>query len=257
MGHFPSQPIEHNHPVPKIAIISDIHGNIDALNAVMADIKSQNVDETCCLGDVVGYGAAPSECVRIVMDQCVTTVMGNHDEMAVIGVILAPERVAAGIRAAREELSKDEKRWLKKLPILESIHGVTLVHSSLETPRMFNYIHNEDDARSHFRHQTTRVCFVGHTHVPMIAQYTASRGVICSNRGLEAVSFNHRALFVVNVGSVGQPRDNDTRASYGLFDTEKLLFQLRRVPYDIKRAQERIREAGLPGENAARLAVGH
>ena len=145
--------------MPLIALISDIHGNIDALNAVVADIKKKQVDEIDCLGDVVGYGGAPGDCVRYVMEHCTSTVMGNHEEMAVLGVILGPERVAAGIRAAREELTPKEKKWLKELPILEKVHGVTLVHSSLETPRKWNYIHDEADAREHFHHQNTQICF--------------------------------------------------------------------------------------------------
>lgn len=242
--------------MPKIALISDIHGNIDALNAVVTDIKSQSVEEIYCLGDVVGYGGAPGACVRYVMEHCTGTVMGNHDEMAVIGVILAPERVAAPLRAAREELSLKEKKWMKELPLRQEVHGVTMVHSSLETPRKWNYIHNEEDARAHFKQQKTRICFVGHTHVPMLARYSASNGVNCSIPDSQVINLNKRSLFVVNFGSVGQPRDDDPRASYGLFDTEKLLFQLRRVPYDIAKAQNRIREAGLPERNANRLETG-
>jgi diadenosine tetraphosphatase ApaH/serine/threonine PP2A family protein phosphatase len=242
--------------MPLIALISDIHGNIDALNAVMADIKSQNVEEIYCLGDVVGYGGAPGECVRTVMENSTGTVMGNHDEMAVLGVIIAPERVAAPLRAAREELSPKEKQWLTELPLRLDVQGVTLVHSSLETPRKWNYIHNEEDARAHFKQQKTRICFVGHTHVPLIARYAASNGVKCSTPGMQIIDLNKRALFVLNVGSVGQPRDDDPRSSYGLFDTEKLLFQIRRVPYDIAKAQARIREAGLPENNALRLEMG-
>ena len=239
-----------------IALISDIHGNIDALNAVEDDIKNQKVDEIYCLGDVVGYGGAPGDCVRYVMEHCVSTVMGNHDEMAVIGVIIAPERVAAPLRAAREELTPKEKKWLKALPIMREAHGVSLVHSSLEMPRKWNYIHNDEDARAHFRHQKTQICFVGHTHVPMVARYAGSDGTYCSTPSTDIIDLNKRSLFVINVGSVGQPRDDDPRASYGVFDTEKLLFQIRRIPYDIARAQARIREAGLPERNAARLATG-
>ena len=242
--------------MPLIALISDIHGNIDALNTVVADIKKKKVDEIYCLGDVVGYGGAPAECVRYVMEHCTATVMGNHDEMAVIEVILAPERIAAPLRVAREELSPKEKKWLKELPIMNSVHGVTLVHSSLETPRKWNYIHDGEDARTHFRHQKTQICFVGHTHVPMIARYAGSDGTYCSTPGTDVIDLNKRSLFVVNVGSVGQPRDDDPRASYGLFDTEKLLFQIRRVPYEIANAQNRIKEAGLPERNAVRLETG-
>ena len=242
--------------MPLIDLISDIHGNIDALNAVVADIKSQKVDEIYCLGDVVGYGGAPGECVRFVMENCTASVMGNHDEMAVIGVIIAPERVAAPLRAAREELSPKERKWLKELPLRLEAHGATLVHSSLETPRKWNYIHNEEDARAHFKQQKSRICFVGHTHVPMIARYAASSGLNCSTPGSQVIDLNKRALFVVNVGSVGQPRDDDPRASYCLFDTEKLLFQIRRIPYDIAKAQTRIRESGLPETNALRLFNG-
>lgn len=243
--------------MPLVALISDIHGNIDALDAVIADIRSRKVDEVYCLGDVVGYGGAPSECVRFVMTQCSVTVMGNHDELAVKEVITAPERVAAGIRAAREQLSNEEKQWLKELPIKHEVHGITLVHSSLEWPEMWPYIHDERDVRAHFVNQSTQLSFVGHTHVPQVARYSSSAGVNIFTPKEKLINLNERALFVVNVGSVGQPRDDDPRASYGLFDTEKRFFQIRRVPYDIAKAQARIREAGLPETNAVRLEKGH
>lgn len=242
--------------MPLIALISDIHSNIDALNAVAADIKSYKVEEIYCLGDVVGYGGAPVECVLFVMQNCTATVIGNHDEMGVTGVIFAPEHVAAPLRDAREKLTPTEKAWVKKLPLIQEVHGVTLVHSSLEWPEKWPYIQDERGVRAHFINQPTQICFVGHTHVPMIARYSYSSGVKIFTPNDKIINLKECALFVVNVGSVGQPRDDDPRASYGLFDTEKHLFQIRRVPYDIAKAQERIREARLPEKNAIRLESG-
>ena len=127
--------------MPRIAFISDIHANIEALEAVLVDIDSQGADEIFCLGDIVGYGAAPSECLELVRSRCSVTVMGNHDQMASEkGVILALERVSAPIRYAREKLTKDQIKWLRDLPKVVEKEGLTLVHSSHHEPEEFNYV---------------------------------------------------------------------------------------------------------------------
>jgi diadenosine tetraphosphatase ApaH/serine/threonine PP2A family protein phosphatase len=250
---FPNQSIP---TMSLIALISDIHGNIDALKAVMADIDAQTVTSIHCLGDIVGYGAAPSECLTIVRSRCETTVMGNHDLMtANPGVRLASERVAAGIRYAQDNLSEQDLEWLRSLPLVVTAHDFTMVHASLANPKEFAYLTTDEEARLHFQFQETGVCFMGHTHVPQLI-FPVSDDFLWSDLTDQPFRLDERIRCAINVGSVGQPRDHDPRASYGLFDTSRRHFQLRRVPYDIEKAQKRIREAGLPEENAVRLEVG-
>jgi diadenosine tetraphosphatase ApaH/serine/threonine PP2A family protein phosphatase len=240
-----------------LAIISDIHANIDALDAVMEDIDSQKVDEIICLGDVVGYGAAPSECVSIIRNRCVKTVMGNHDHMtAQPGVLLASEHVAAGIRYARTSLSGDELKWLAALPYQVTAYGCSFVHASLAIPEEFAYLTTDQEAELHFDIQESDVSFMGHTHIPQVV-FPISERFIWSDPTKEPFKVGDNVRCAINVGSVGQPRDNDPRASYGLFETDSRCFQLRRVRYNIEKAQDRIGAAGLPEENARRLAEGN
>lgn len=242
--------------MPRIALISDIHANIDALDAVLADIDSQSADEIHCLGDIVGYGAAPAECLDLVRARCSVSVKGNHDQMASEkGVILALERVSAPIRYAREKLSGEQINWLKDLPLVVEKDGYSLVHSSLHEPKEFPYVLWREDARMHFRNQTTPFSFIGHSHSPLIA-VEDPHGISLSVPRVASIQLDPDRRSIINVGSVGQPRDNYPMACYGILETGSLVFTWRRVPYDIKRAQERIREAGLPWENAARLASG-
>ena len=242
--------------MPRIAFISDIHANIDALEAVLVDIDSQGADEIFCLGDIVGYGAAPSECLELVRSRCSVTVIGNHDQMASEkGVILALERVSAPIRYAREKLTKDQIKWLRDLPKVVENEGLTLVHSSLHEPGEFNYVLWKEDARLHFQHQKTPFSFIGHSHAPLIA-IQGQEGISLDVPGVASITLEPTVRTIINVGSVGQPRDNYPRACYGWLDSGSNAFTWRRVPYDIKRAQERIKEAGLPWDNAARLASG-
>jgi len=242
--------------MPRFAFVSDIHANIDALEAVFADIDSQGADKIFCLGDIVGYGAAPAECLELVQSRCSVTVMGNHDQMASDnGIILALERVSAPIRYAREKLSKEQIKWLKDLPMVAEKDGFGLVHSSLHEPHEFAYVLWKDDARLHFQHQKTPFSFIGHSHSPLIA-IQDQNGITLDVPGVASIKLDPNLRSVINVGSVGQPRDNYPRACYGFLETESLTFSWRRVPYDIKRAQDRIKEAGLPWDNAARLASG-
>jgi diadenosine tetraphosphatase ApaH/serine/threonine PP2A family protein phosphatase len=247
---------EYHSPMSCIALISDIHANIEALEAVLANLESVEVDEIFCLGDIVGHGAAPSECLELVRSRCSVSVMGNHDLMASeCGVIIALESVSAPIRFAREKLSMDQVQWLKDRPLVAEKQGFSLVHSSLHEPENFHYILWKHDARLHFRHQETPFSFIGHSHSPLIATQKPD-GIVFDVPRADTVTLDPTIRSIINVGSVGQPRDNDARACYGLLDTRNFAFSWRRVPYDIKMAQLRIKEAGLPWDNAARLAYG-
>jgi diadenosine tetraphosphatase ApaH/serine/threonine PP2A family protein phosphatase len=244
--------------MPKIALISDIHANIDALEAVLADIDQQGVEVILCLGDIVGYGAAPAECVTLVRKRCSITLMGNHDSYAQydIPIIGLSHRVTAGINHASEDLSAEDRKWLSKLPFTAEVHGFTIVHASLHHPELFNYLIDRLDALQHFAEQKTPLCFLGHTHSPVVTQSLPNDDVRTVPLRDSETLLDRTQRYAINVGSVGQPRDGNPRAAYGIYDPEYHSFTLRRVSYDISKAAERIIKAGITEGNATRLFEG-
>jgi len=240
-----------------IALISDIHGNIDALTAVLEDIQRQEINDTWCLGDIVGYGAEPAQCVEVVRSCCTHVVVGNHDRLTIDDSDLPylAEHVRPGILFARENLSSGQSEWLGSLPFSIKTGSVTAVHASLSHPEEFSYLANDQEAGLHFQLQETPFSFVGHTHVPIITVENVT-GVSWIEFGAEVIKLDDALKCSINVGSVGQPRDGDPRACYVTFDPFNYSLQIKRVEYDIKAAQRRITDAGLPQVNAARLSAG-
>jgi len=241
------------------AILSDIHANIDALEAVLEDIASRPCRGILCLGDIVGYGAAPAACVQRMMEDSAVTVMGNHDAMLFLVEKVPIEEfgqtVGEPLLLASRQMSDAQKKWLRALPIAADLDPITLSHASLHEPASFHYIDGELEAEAHLAIQTSPVSFQGHTHVPAIWRETEC-GVEGFQPSVKPLQLDEHARYAINVGSVGQPRDRDPRACYVLYDFESRLLLHRRIPYDIERAQRRIEEAGLPAGNASRLATG-
>ena len=243
------------------AIFSDIHGNIDALVAALADTEQFPVKGMFCLGDTVGYGPEPAMCVQRVMDTCASTVLGNHEAMSFLPKKIFKSDWDISIRRplqiANEQLSKTQKSWLHAQPITANVDPITLSHASLNEPAEFNYIQDEMEAKAHFAAQTTFISFNGHTHVPLVWEENPETCACRLIKPSEKSSYlNAKKRYTVNVGSVGQPRDDDPRACYVLYDFEQRQLIHRRVPYNISRAQARFKNAGLPAHNAARLAKG-
>ena len=237
------------------AILGDIHANLDALNVVLDDCRSQGVTDFLCTGDVVGYNACPHECLKIVRDLGCPIVMGNHDHYVSSRQNLDDfnPHAAAVIEWTRRQLSVEEIYFLRNLPFLATKMGITLVHATMDNPEGFGYVFDHLQAEAHFNHQVTPLCFHGHTHCPMI--YEKQIGAVYR---IDAQDFTlplGRKYFI-NVGSVGQPRDGDPRASYVVYDPKSRLVRFRRLEYDVKAAQERVLAAGLPPRLAERLAVG-
>ncbi len=239
------------------AILGDIHANIDALNTVVEDARSLGVTDFVSVGDVVGYNAAPAECIRVVRDELhCPTVRGNHDHyVSYLDTDLSDfhPMAASVVRWTREQLSPEDLQWLHDLPLQKPIMGFTLVHSTLDMPDRWGYVFDNQQASANFNYQKTAVCFHGHTHCPVI--YTIQGGEV---KHYDPVDFRvelGQRLFI-NVGSVGQPRDGDPRASYVIFSPYERLIRFRRLEYDLRRAQARDREAGLPEKCAFRLGVG-
>jgi predicted phosphodiesterase len=232
-----------------VAIISDIHGNLHALRAVLADMEEQGVTERVCLGDVIGYGANPRECIELVREHGFECLKGNHDEMVAWDGDL--ERVSAATREAslwtRKCLSAQERGWLADLPM--TMHGsdYEAVHATLHHPSDWPYVLMADMAALSFQHQTKPLCFIGHTHRPALWVEGEPLGVDITS--IENVRPHRRQL--VNVGS-----DRDERACYAVYRREQQDIWWRRVTYDVEGAQRAIIEAGLPPYLAQRLALG-
>ncbi len=244
--------------MPKTALVSDIHGNIDALEAVLSDIDQQGITEILCLGDIVGYGAAPAECLRLIRKRCKTSVIGNHDAytLANLNDYKIERRVSAGILHAQQALTDEEKKWIRSLPLSAEVGAITIVHATLHRPDSFEYLRGRTEFLRHFECQRTPVSFFGHTHKPEIALLRGDLDVGFGIPGEGEVLLDRARACAINVGSVGQPRDGSTRATYGIYDPEEHSFTLRRVSYDIEKAAQRILDAGLPEENALRLFKG-
>ena len=243
------------------AVISDIHANIDALDAVMEDIAAFPVRGIFCLGDIVGYGPEAGACVRKVIETCSASVLGNHEAMLLLVDKVLEEdweaSVGKPLMLAKAQVSQKDLSWLKDLAITIDLDPITLSHASLNEPSEFNYLYETTEAEAHFAAQTTFISFNGHTHVPGVWEENPETfGVRCLKTTEKPVRLDASKRYTVNVGSVGQPRDGDPRASYALYDYEQKLLLLRRVEYDLKKAQARFRKAGLPAHNATRLAKG-
>jgi diadenosine tetraphosphatase ApaH/serine/threonine PP2A family protein phosphatase len=236
-------------------LVSDIHANIDALNVVLAKIDELHVDEVVCLGDLVGYNATPNECVDVIRSRGITTLCGNHDAVA-CGLEepwgFNPIALAAALWT-REALTEDNLYWLKGLPDSKLFKDFLAVHGA---PGNRNtYLFGWEDIFPHLSYieeQHRSLCFFGHTHCPGIF----------STDGVYTVDGDSRFLlgegksFFINPGSVGQPRDSDPRAAFGILDTEKREYEQVRVEYPVKQAAERVIAAGLPQFLAERLHLG-
>ena len=237
------------------AVLGDIHSNLDALNVVLDDCRAQGVTDFLCTGDVVGYNACPHECMEIVRSLGCPVVVGNHDFYVSSAKNLADFNPAAAavVEWTREQLSDDEMQWLASLPFTHTQMGITLVHSTMDNPETFGYVFDNLQAEANFLMQKTPVCFHGHTHCPMIYEKSMN-GVFRIDPQDFTLPIGRK--YFINVGSVGQPRDGDPRATYVIFDPKVRQIRYRRLDYDIEAAQERVRLAGLPERLAARLAVG-
>lgn len=241
----------------RIAILSDIHANLPAFEAVLADVEKEGPDEVWCLGDVVGYGAQPDGCASLAAERCSLCLVGNHD-LAVIGsldISSFSHAAAAAVRWTQENSSQETMDFLKGLSPSNTEREVALYHASPRDP-VWEYVLWPDQAAECMEVQDTRVSFVGHSHVALYFTDQPEEEV----RGAQAAANDELELgdgkWLINPGSVGQPRDGDSRASWLELDTEAWTARYRRVSYEIDRAATAIEEAGLPGALARRLYVG-
>ncbi len=242
----------------RILIISDIHSNFVALNAVLAEAGT--FDRLWCLGDVVGYGPEPNECIAALSKLEPLCLAGNHDW--VVTDKLDPEEFNADARRAalwtREQLTVNNLDWLHSLPerVPTQFEKFTLVHGSPRHP-VWEYVLTPPVARANFQHFDTPICLMGHTHVPVVFRQNANRRTVTAEPFLEETPLPlGTERMMINPGSVGQPRDGDPRASFALLDTDTMTLVHRRVEYDISATQAKMQQAQLPPRLIARLSYG-
>jgi diadenosine tetraphosphatase ApaH/serine/threonine PP2A family protein phosphatase len=238
----------------RVLVISDIHANITALEAVLA--AAGPVETVWCLGDVIGYGPDPNECIsRIRALPNLTCMLGNHDA-AILGQIdfqAFNYDARAALRWTKSELNVDGIEFLKSLPERKEIGEVTLVHGSPRNP-VWEYILDIHTASENFDHFNGKVCMVGHTH--MAGAYVLNDKTVTAEVPEPGTSYPIKMRTILNPGSVGQPRDHNPKAAFAFFYPDKLVWEAHRVEYDIASVQRRIKRAGLPFRHAARLEEG-
>lgn len=239
----------------RYGIISDIHGNLEALNAVLESLSEERIDRYVCLGDLVGYGANPNECVELVQEFTDWVIAGNHDWAAVgltdISVFNSHAREAV-LWTARH-LTGEHRTYLKRLPLQWPDEEALFVHATPESPEEWHYIFSPYEAGAYLDTMSARICFIGHSHRPVVfARDDDGQHLVSGTDFRMKPSWK----YIVNVGSVGQPRDGDPRACYAVFDAEEGTAEVKRILYDMEKARRKILRAGLPAIEAERLTYG-
>jgi diadenosine tetraphosphatase ApaH/serine/threonine PP2A family protein phosphatase len=239
----------------RIAILSDIHGNLEALEAVLEDAGRRDVGALCSLGDIVGYGPDPGQCLELVRERAGVSLMGNHDA-AVAGLTALDEFnefASWSVRWTASRLDAPQREYLGTLPYTHRAPGLILAHASPVEPERWHYIHGAADLDESFAVFTELLCLVGHSHRPGIYAIPGS-GRVKRYGAYEALRPGLR--YLANAGSVGQPRDGDPRASYAIFDESGGSIEVRRVAYPFEKTQGRMRAEGIPAFLVDRLAAG-
>lgn len=235
------------------AIISDVHANLQAVEACFKRIDEIKPDCIICLGDLVDYCGEPNEVIEIIRSRCNVVVIGNHDE-AQFNYLLSKgfsENARISSEHTRTVINPVYIDYFKTLSLTRSEEGLLFVHSSPALPQKYKYILTEEQAALNFASFGERICFIGHSHIPVIyEEYENS-----------AYKVNHTSLrsdrrYIINVGSVGQPRDNDRKLCFGVFDSDKFRFRYERIEYDIRSAAVKIINEGLPALLSERLYKG-
>jgi diadenosine tetraphosphatase ApaH/serine/threonine PP2A family protein phosphatase len=241
----------------RYAVISDVHSNLEALHAVLKEAEEIGYDEILCLGDFVGYNADPVACLRILQRKVKHAVLGNHDAAALNPSVADYFNTYAreAVLWARERLTPVERSFLAGLPLTANPEeDVLLVHSSPHNPEMWSYILSEAEADLEFGTFEEPVCLFGHSHVA--GAFVREGTEMPMSTLASPLRIEKGKRYLINPGSVGQPRDGDQRAALGILDTESNFFEFHRVEYDVETAKEKILEAGLPRALALRLDQG-
>jgi diadenosine tetraphosphatase ApaH/serine/threonine PP2A family protein phosphatase len=245
----------------RVAVISDVHSNLPALESVLRAAAEADVDEAWCLGDLVGYGADPDACTTLIRERCTVCLVGNHD-LAVLGALdvsAFSETARAAAEWTHEAASEETLEYLRGLAPELSHEGFGLFHASPRDP-IWEYVLSIDQAEAGLDAQKERIGLIGHSHVPLFFTRPREKPRPGSAHGAQAAEDTlldfGEGSWLINPGSVGQPRDGDPRAAWLELDTDESTARFHRVPYDIEAAGAAILEAGLPEALAERLLVG-
>ncbi|HVP14061.1 MAG TPA: metallophosphoesterase [Terriglobales bacterium] len=239
------------------AVLSDVHANLEALEVVLADVADSGAEELLCLGDFVGYGASPNECIERLRPLLAAAVVGNHD-LAASGRIRVggfSNHAAVAARWTGTVLSPENRAWLESLPLVERRAGALLVHAAPAEPAAWQYVLSTGDARLEFDAFDEPLCLIGHSHYPGAFRLPLAGGEVAYSRA-EEVRLEPGFRFLVNAPSVGQPRDGDSRAGYLLWDDAGGWLRHVRLAYDFGETRQRILQAGLPRFLGERLERG-
>ena len=239
--------------IKRVACISDIHGNLEALSAVFHDIQDKGIENILCVGDVVGYGADPGPCIDIMRNNNILTVQGNHDSYVCSdrGMDTINSAAFKSIVWTREHVSDQQKEWLARLPLIINFDKFSVVHGSLSNPDRWEYVLDVAQSERCFLVQDKPFTIIGHSHRPYL--YSELDGKI-TGEVLHTKEFGKRGKYIINAGSVGQPRDKQYLATYLIFEIMNRTASIERVAYDVETAKRKILESGLPAHNAKRLS---
>lgn len=240
----------------RYGICSDIHSNLESLEAVIGAYKNESIDKYLCAGDVVGYAANPKECINRIEALPMIVVAGNHDWASINLTSVDHFNLNAkkAIFWTRDNIDSKDKDFLGSLKLVYKNEDLTLVHGSLENPEDFNYMADVYTAWQTFKLLETNICFVGHSHVVGIFTIDGAERINYQEDGPVDIKQGNR--YIINVGSVGQPRDGNPDAAYCVYDTDRQNIQIKRISYDIQEARRKIIDAGLPHFLGDRLTIG-
>lgn len=242
----------------RYAIIADIHANLAAFRAVLDDIERRGgLEEVWCLGDVVGYGPDPHQCIELLRQYNHLCVAGNHDWAAINKIDTSDFNPAAAAAShwTTQQLTPEDIQYLESLPLVTERGDFTLVHGSPRDP-IWEYLLSTTDARESFAYFQSQFCLVGHSHVPLVFEYAETGACFLSEFQADTVLTLAKSRLIINPGGVGQPRDGDPRASYAIYDSEAKSVSHYRVPYDIGATQTKMMECRLPVRLVMRLSYG-
>jgi predicted phosphodiesterase len=242
----------------KYGVLGDIHANLSALEVVLADMDRVGIDCIVSVGDVVGYGAAPAACIERLIERSITTVKGNHDA-AVVGELddrYFNNYARDAVRWTQTVLERSHKSWLAALPLTVELEHCHVAHGTLFRPELFDYILSTTDADPSLDIMTKEMCFVGHSHVPIALLRLADAPRFTAYSQDASIDLSESPRCLLNVGSVGQPRDENPKTGYAVYDSTARRAWLTRLDYDIEHEANRIRRAGLPDVLAERLRLG-
>jgi len=237
------------------AVLSDVHSNLDALKVVLEDVDQRKIEDTVFIGDAVGYGPNPNECVELLSQRCKILLAGNHDwgVLGLTDLTYFNENARAAIEWTKGVLTESNRDLLRSFLIKKAIKeaDIFLVHSTPKEPEEWHYLLTLWDAEINFHYFNSTFCFLGHSHQPFIVEKLPSGELVTYKKTARIVKTRR---YIINAGSIGQPRDGDPRACYAIIDDEKI--EIMKVPYDVESVQKKMRKEGLPSLLIERLAIG-